>query len=71
MKMMMMLMLMTHTNILSGVNKLGLFRMFLNVPQVWNKVFLYGQRVCCLFYINVPKFHIYTRESGIGTYLTK
>jgi hypothetical protein len=39
----MMMMLMTHTNILSGVNKSGLFRalfrLFRNVPSAWNKVF--------------------------------
>jgi hypothetical protein len=38
-----MMMLMTHTNILSGVNKLGLFQalflLFRRVPSAWNKVF--------------------------------
>lgn len=60
---MMMLLMMTHTNLLSGVNKLGLFQalfhLFRNVPFAWNKVFLYGQRVCGLFFSIVPLFHIY------------
>ncbi len=56
-------MLMTHANLLAGVNKLGLFqalfRLFRRVPSAWNKVFLYGQRVCGLFSLFVPLFHTY------------
>jgi hypothetical protein len=37
----------------------ALFHLFRIVPFAWNKVFLYGQRVCCLFYLFVPLFHIY------------
>jgi hypothetical protein len=33
--------------------------LFRIVPFAWNKVFLYGQRVCCLFSLFVPLFHIY------------
>ena len=43
------------------INRLfqALFHLFRIVPFDWNKVFLYGQRVCCLFYLFVPLFHIY------------
>jgi hypothetical protein len=38
-----MMMLMTHSNLLAGVNNLGLFQalflLFRHVPSAWNKVF--------------------------------
>jgi len=47
-------------NLLSGVNKLALFRLFRIVPQVWNKVFrlqvVVLQGFIIIIILNVPLF---------------
>jgi hypothetical protein len=49
----------TYYHVLINCLFQALFRLFRIVPVAWNKVFLYGQRVCCPFYLFVLLFHKY------------
>ena len=48
-----------------------LFQMFRIVPEAWNKVFSYGQRVCGRFCLFVLLFHKYIYVCSRVNHLTK